>query len=120
MIWAQFQPEWSVSILAPPLGIDLAVPMYVGYVFFEAARNFREAQKLEEAHLGAKGCAMCYFGEALMFGPQMNIPFTSVRDTHNRSSPNQLFLLFLLLLILLLRILSISLPPNRTTNPATL
>ena len=39
-----------------------------GFNHAEAARAFRAAQQLDP------GCAMCYWGEALVLGPNINAP----------------------------------------------
>jgi tetratricopeptide (TPR) repeat protein len=47
---------------------DQGLILSYGFNHAEAARSFREAQKLDPT------CAMCYWGEALVLGPNINAP----------------------------------------------
>lgn len=47
---------------------DQGIMLAYGFNHAEAARSFREAQKLDP------GCAMAYWGEALVLGPNINAP----------------------------------------------
>lgn len=47
---------------------DQGLRLAFAFNHFEAARAFRMAQKLDP------GCAMCYWGEALVLGPNINAP----------------------------------------------
>ncbi len=47
---------------------DQGMVLAFGFNHAEAARSFREAQKLDP------DCAMCYWGEALVLGPNINTP----------------------------------------------
>jgi tetratricopeptide (TPR) repeat protein len=47
---------------------DQGLNLSYGFNHAEAARSFREAQRLDPA------CAMCYWGEALVLGPNINAP----------------------------------------------
>ena len=47
---------------------DQGLILSYGFNHAEAARSFREAQTLDSA------CAMCYWGEALVLGPNINAP----------------------------------------------
>lgn len=47
---------------------DQGLVLTYGFNHAEAARSFREAQKLDPS------CAMCYWGEALVLGPNINAP----------------------------------------------
>ena len=47
---------------------DQGLKLNVNFNHAEAQRAFRQAQKLDP------GCAMCYFGEALVLGPNINVP----------------------------------------------
>jgi tetratricopeptide (TPR) repeat protein len=47
---------------------DQGLVLAYGFNHAEAARSFREAQRLDP------GCAMCYWGEALVLGPNINAP----------------------------------------------
>jgi tetratricopeptide (TPR) repeat protein len=47
---------------------DQGLKLNVNFNHAEAQRAFRQAQKLDP------GCAMCYFGEALVLGPNINLP----------------------------------------------
>ena len=50
---------------------DQGLRLVYGFNHAEAIRSFREAQRLDPA------CAMCYWGEALAFGPNINAPMDS-------------------------------------------
>jgi tetratricopeptide (TPR) repeat protein len=47
---------------------DQGLRLYYAFNHSEAVRSFREAQRLDP------GCAMCYWGEALAYGPNINLP----------------------------------------------
>ncbi len=47
---------------------DQGVRLMFGFNHAEAIRAFREAQKLDPR------CALCYWGESLAFGPNINVP----------------------------------------------
>jgi tetratricopeptide (TPR) repeat protein len=47
---------------------DQGLILALGFNHAEAQRAFREAQKLDPA------CAMCYWGESLILGPNINVP----------------------------------------------
>src|SRR5690606_32810920 len=47
---------------------DQGLVLTYGFNHAEAARSFREAQKLDPS------CAMCFWGEALVLGPNINAP----------------------------------------------
>ncbi|MCZ4094369.1 tetratricopeptide repeat protein [Sinorhizobium psoraleae] len=48
--------------------IDQAMMLSFGFNHAEAARSFRQAQKLDPS------CAICFWGEALVLGPNINAP----------------------------------------------
>jgi tetratricopeptide (TPR) repeat protein len=50
---------------------DQGLRLYYAFNHQEAIRAFREAQRLDPA------CAMCWWGEALAFGPNINLPMDS-------------------------------------------
>jgi len=50
---------------------DQGIRLYYAFNHAEAVRSFREAQRLDPS------CAMCYWGEALSFGPNINLPMDS-------------------------------------------
>ena len=47
---------------------DQGLRLYYAFNHSEAVRSFREAQRLDPR------CAMCYWGEALAYGPNINLP----------------------------------------------
>ena len=47
---------------------DQGLRLYYAFNHAEAVRAFRQAQRLDSA------CAMCWWGEALAFGPNINLP----------------------------------------------
>lgn len=47
---------------------DQGLVLAFGFNYPGALRSFREAQRLDP------GCAMCYWGEALVLGPNINVP----------------------------------------------
>src|SRR5688572_21097561 len=47
---------------------DQGLRLYYAFNHSEAVRSFREAQRLDPE------CAMCYWGEALAYGPNINLP----------------------------------------------
>jgi tetratricopeptide (TPR) repeat protein len=50
---------------------DQGLRLYYAFNHAEAIRAFREAQRLDPA------CAMCFWGEALAWGPNINLPMDS-------------------------------------------
>jgi tetratricopeptide (TPR) repeat protein len=50
---------------------DQGLRLYYAFNHAEAVRAFREAQRLDSA------CAMCWWGEALAWGPNINLPMDS-------------------------------------------
>jgi pimeloyl-ACP methyl ester carboxylesterase/predicted Zn-dependent protease len=50
---------------------DQGLRLVYGFNHPEAIRSFRQAQRLDSA------CAMCYWGEALALGPNINVPMDS-------------------------------------------
>ena len=51
--------------------VDQGLRLYYAFNHQEAIRSFREAQRLDPA------CAMCWWGEALAWGPNINLPMDS-------------------------------------------
>jgi tetratricopeptide (TPR) repeat protein len=62
--------HYSVSTEEPKAQryFDQGLILAYGFNHAEAARSFREAQRLDP------NCAMCYWGEALVLGPNINAP----------------------------------------------
>lgn len=58
----------STRIPAAQRYFDQGLVLAYGFNHLEAARSFREAYRLDPA------CAMCYWGEALVLGPNINAP----------------------------------------------
>lgn len=52
------------------LFVNQGVNLAYGFNHAEAGRAFREAARLDP------GCAMCYWGQALVLGPNINVPMT--------------------------------------------
>ncbi|HEY9448115.1 MAG TPA: hypothetical protein VIQ60_00100, partial [Gemmatimonadaceae bacterium] len=50
---------------------DQGLRLYYAFNHPEAIRAFREAQRLDSL------CAICYWGEALAWGPNINLPMDS-------------------------------------------
>ena len=50
---------------------DQGLRLYYAFNHAESIRSFREAQRLDP------GCAMCWWGEALALGPNINLPMDS-------------------------------------------
>lgn len=50
---------------------DQGLRLYYAFNHAEAVRSFREAQRLDPS------CAMCWWGEAIAFGPNINLPMDS-------------------------------------------
>lgn len=50
---------------------DQGMRLYYAFNHAEAVRSFREAQRLDP------GCAMCWWGEGLAWGPNINLPMDS-------------------------------------------
>lgn len=51
--------------------VDQGIRLANGFNHAEALRSFRTAQRLDP------GCAMCFWGEALVFGPTINTPMAA-------------------------------------------
>lgn len=58
----------STNVAMAQRYFDQGLILSYGFNHAEAARSFREAQKLDPV------CAMCYWGEALVLGPNINAP----------------------------------------------
>lgn len=54
--------------------VDQAVMLAFGFNHAEAARSFRQAQALDPA------CAICFWGEALVLGPNINAPMDAAAN----------------------------------------
>lgn len=65
--------SYLVTASTPPVQayFDQGLRLYYAFNHEEAIRSFREAQRLDPA------CAMCWWGEALAFGPNINLPMDS-------------------------------------------
>ena len=63
--------EISTSVPAAQAYFDQGLRLYYAFNHPEAIRAFREAQRLDSL------CAMCYWGEALAWGPNINLPMDS-------------------------------------------
>jgi tetratricopeptide (TPR) repeat protein len=59
---------------------DQGLRLSFGFNHAEAQRAFRKAQHLDP------DCAMCYFGEALVLGPNINVPMGPEADTAARAA----------------------------------
>ncbi|HKK28666.1 MAG TPA: hypothetical protein VKB18_11330 [Gemmatimonadota bacterium] len=64
---------WAVTTSAPlaQAYFDQGLRLYYAFNHQEAIRSFRRAQRLDPS------CAMCWWGEALAFGPNINLPMDS-------------------------------------------
>lgn len=62
--------SWKVTTASPEAQafFDQGLRLSYGFNHFEARRAFRKAARLDP------GCAMCYWGEALVLGPNINVP----------------------------------------------
>ncbi len=58
----------STHVLMAQRYFDQGMILMYGFNHAEAARSFREAQKLDPT------CGLCYWGEALVLGPNINAP----------------------------------------------
>jgi len=65
--------SYSVSTLVPTAQqyFDQGLILAYGFNHAEAMRSFREAARLDPS------CAMCYWGEALVLGPNINAPMNA-------------------------------------------
>jgi tetratricopeptide (TPR) repeat protein len=62
--------HWPISSRVPEVQayFDQGIRLYYAFNHAEAVRAFREAQRRDPA------CAVCWWGEALAFGPNINLP----------------------------------------------
>ena len=70
-LWEGLGPTHVPVVTADPRAqeyFDQGMVMAWGFNHWEARRAFRAAQKLDP------GCAMCFWGEALVLGPNINAP----------------------------------------------
>jgi hypothetical protein len=58
----------STSVPGAQSYFDQGMRLYYAFNHAEAVRAFREAQRLDP------DCAMCWWGEALAWGPNINLP----------------------------------------------
>ena len=63
--------EITTSVPTAQKYFDQGLRLYYAFNHPEAIRAFREAQRLDSL------CAMCYWGEALAWGPNINLPMDS-------------------------------------------
>ncbi len=65
--------EYAISTSTPLAQkyFNQGLRLYYAFNHAEAIRAFREAQRLDA------GCAMCFWGEALSWGPNINLPMDS-------------------------------------------
>ncbi|MFW6199753.1 MAG: tetratricopeptide repeat protein [Gemmatimonadota bacterium] len=65
--------HYGVTTAAPPVQeyFDQGLRLYYAFNHAEAVRSFRAAQEIDPS------CAMCYWGEALSYGPNINLPMDS-------------------------------------------
>jgi tetratricopeptide (TPR) repeat protein len=61
----------STQVPAAQSYFDQGLRLYYGFNHAEAIRSFREAQRRDST------CAMCFWGEALAWGPNINAPMDS-------------------------------------------
>jgi tetratricopeptide (TPR) repeat protein len=61
----------STSVPKAQAYFDQGLRLYYAFNHAEAVRSFREAQRLDPE------CAMCWWGEALAWGPNINLPMDS-------------------------------------------
>ncbi|NIP82340.1 MAG: tetratricopeptide repeat protein, partial [Gemmatimonadetes bacterium] len=61
----------TTAVPAAQAYFDQGLRLYYAFNHQEAIRSFREARRLDP------GCAMCAWGEALAFGPNINLPMDS-------------------------------------------
>lgn len=61
----------STAVPAAQAYFDQGLRLYYAFNHAEAVRAFREAQRLDST------CAMCFWGEALAWGPNINAPMDS-------------------------------------------
>jgi tetratricopeptide (TPR) repeat protein len=62
---------------------DQGLRLYYAFNHQEAVRSFRRAQELDP------GCAMCWWGEALAFGPNINLPMDRASGLAARAAVTQ-------------------------------
>ena len=63
--------EVTTAVPAAQLYFDQGLRLYYAFNHAEAIRAFREAQRRDPT------CAMCFWGEALAWGPNINLPMDS-------------------------------------------
>ena len=63
--------EITTDVPAAQAYFDQGLRLYYAFNHQEAIRSFREAQRLDPE------CAMCWWGEALAWGPNINLPMDS-------------------------------------------
>lgn len=65
--------HYSVTTSSPRAQayFDQGLRLYYAFNHAEAVRSFREAQRLDPS------CAMCFWGEAMAYGPNINLPMDS-------------------------------------------
>ncbi|MGH7481840.1 MAG: hypothetical protein ACRELV_06760, partial [Longimicrobiales bacterium] len=63
--------EISTGVPEAQAYFDQGLRLYYGFNHAEAIRSFREAQRLDDR------CAMCWWGEALAWGPNINLAMDS-------------------------------------------
>ena len=61
----------TTAVPAAQAYFNQGLRLYYAFNHQEAIRSFREAQRLDP------GCAMCWWGEALAWGPNINLPMDS-------------------------------------------
>ncbi len=61
----------TTEVPAAQAYFDQGLRLYYAFNHGEAIRSFREAQRLDAS------CAMCFWGEALAWGPNINLPMDS-------------------------------------------
>lgn len=61
----------TTTVPAAQRYFDQGLRLYYAFNHAEAIRSFREAQRLDS------NCAMCFWGEALAWGPNINMPMDS-------------------------------------------
>lgn len=64
----------TTSVPAAQAYFDQGLRLYYAFNHQEAIRSFREAQRLDP------DCAMCWWGEALAWGPNINLPMDSASE----------------------------------------
>jgi len=66
----------STEVPAAQAFFDQGLRLYYAFNHEEAIRSFREAQRLDP------DCAMCWWGEALAWGPNINLPMEPESGVH--------------------------------------